>query len=74
MFVCVGAVFLLIRQSEEIPASLDVCSMFVSLVCFFLGSLNEVRRCEDLLDLFSRLVLLDEVCQHVFGGRLFLFP
>jgi hypothetical protein len=46
--------------------------MFASLVCFFLGSLNEV--CEDLLDLFFQLVLLDEACQHIFGGRLFLFP
>jgi hypothetical protein len=64
----------LIRESEEIPASLGVCSMFVSLVCFFLGSLNEVRRCEDLLDLFFQLVLLDEACQHVFGGRFFLCP
>jgi hypothetical protein len=69
-----GSRFLINKESEEIPASLGVCSMFVSLVCFFLGSLKEVRRCEDLLDLFFQLVLLDEACQHVFGGRLFLFP
>ncbi len=74
VFVCVWAVFLLIRESEEILASLGVSSMFVSLVCFFLASLNEVRRCEDLLDLFFQLVLVDEACQHVFRGRLFLFP